>query len=358
MNHQPGQSSGRRATTIEDRPQRPGPRAASAQNRAGIVGRLPLRAPEDTPTPELVAPRRSQPPGALVMPPVPAAQPPVAPPPRMALGSTSGIGVVEPAVPDVRRRGGSRRLVAVIALVGVVAGAAFLATSDLVGGSGDGAVAAAGRASVETDVAAADTPEPAGITPVAPAAAVDPAADPASTPEPAVAEAAPAEETGTAAESAPPEEAETADKTTPPAAAAAAPEPERAAGSRSAERDSRHAARERAAHQARSSRSARHERRSRADRAARRHAAAHHAAPAPAKPAAPSAEPGFLTVDATPYATIYIDGVRAGDTPLIRRSIPAGDHDIKAVSSTGAVKQFHISVQSGQAVRRRIKASD
>ena len=46
------------------------------------------------------------------------------------------------------------------------------------------------------------------------------------------------------------------------------------------------------------------------------------------KPAA--REPGYLSVSATPWGAVYVDGQRvAGETPLYRRALPAGRHEIR-----------------------------
>jgi serine/threonine-protein kinase len=52
------------------------------------------------------------------------------------------------------------------------------------------------------------------------------------------------------------------------------------------------------------------------------------AAPAPAPP--PTVEQmGFLTVNAIPYGGVSIDGVEIGDTPIVRRRLPPGQHAVK-----------------------------
>jgi len=61
------------------------------------------------------------------------------------------------------------------------------------------------------------------------------------------------------------------------------------------------------------------------------------AAPEPVEPdAAPvvkKTEYGFLTVNARPYGTVYINGRKAGVTPIIKKRLKVGRYRIKVVSS-------------------------
>ena len=66
------------------------------------------------------------------------------------------------------------------------------------------------------------------------------------------------------------------------------------------------------------------------------------AATAPA-PAAPRPA-GALTIDSQPYATIYLDGRRLGDTPLFRQAVPAGRHRVRAVRADGVARTFTITI--------------
>jgi len=67
--------------------------------------------------------------------------------------------------------------------------------------------------------------------------------------------------------------------------------------------------------------------------------------------------PGFITIDSTPvYAVIYVDGKSKGETPLVKISLAPGKHTIKAVSPSGSVKTFSITIESGKvAPTRRIE---
>jgi serine/threonine-protein kinase len=66
------------------------------------------------------------------------------------------------------------------------------------------------------------------------------------------------------------------------------------------------------------------------------------------RPASPVA-PGFITIDATPYATISIDGRALGDTPLVRVELSPGRHAVRAVSSgDGSVRTATVVIESGK----------
>jgi serine/threonine protein kinase len=65
---------------------------------------------------------------------------------------------------------------------------------------------------------------------------------------------------------------------------------------------------------------------------------------------------GFLTINAEPYATVYVDGKKRGFTPVVRLALPAGSHSIKLVSSGGqADRRMTVKVSSGQEVRKFVK---
>jgi serine/threonine-protein kinase len=63
----------------------------------------------------------------------------------------------------------------------------------------------------------------------------------------------------------------------------------------------------------------------------------------------PSGPPGFITIDSTPvYATIYIDGKKYGETPLVKQELPPGKHTVRAVSPSGAKRTLTITIVSGK----------
>ena len=68
----------------------------------------------------------------------------------------------------------------------------------------------------------------------------------------------------------------------------------------------------------------------------------------PRRKAPSSTAPGFFSIDSTPYANIFVDGKPFGSTPLFRRELAPGKHAVRAVSKTGAVRNFSIEIRSGQ----------
>jgi hypothetical protein len=53
-------------------------------------------------------------------------------------------------------------------------------------------------------------------------------------------------------------------------------------------------------------------------------------------------------IDSTPWATIYVDGQSLGITPIVKRSLPAGRHKLKAVAKDGRTKEMSIDIPSGR----------
>jgi serine/threonine protein kinase len=65
---------------------------------------------------------------------------------------------------------------------------------------------------------------------------------------------------------------------------------------------------------------------------------------------------GFLTVNAEPYATVYVDGKKRGYTPVVRLSLPAGEHTLKLVSSAGGPdKKMKVKIVAGKEMRKVVK---
>ena len=58
---------------------------------------------------------------------------------------------------------------------------------------------------------------------------------------------------------------------------------------------------------------------------------------------------GFFSIDAKPYADIFVDGAAFGQTPLVHKSLPAGKHHIKAVRADGATKTYDVTVSANAA---------
>lgn len=67
-------------------------------------------------------------------------------------------------------------------------------------------------------------------------------------------------------------------------------------------------------------------------------------------PDEPAAKHGFYSVDSRPYATISIDGVTLGETPLFRVPLAPGTHRVRAVRQDGTTKAFSITIASGKEV--------
>jgi serine/threonine protein kinase len=62
-------------------------------------------------------------------------------------------------------------------------------------------------------------------------------------------------------------------------------------------------------------------------------------------------KPGTISIDSTPFATIYIDGKRVDVTPLLNRALPAGRHKIRAVLADGRAKELSVDVPAGKAAK-------
>ena len=58
--------------------------------------------------------------------------------------------------------------------------------------------------------------------------------------------------------------------------------------------------------------------------------------------------PGQLSIESTPYATIYVGGTKLGVTPLVKRSLPAGRHKLRAVLANGRSKEQWIEIPAGR----------
>jgi len=78
--------------------------------------------------------------------------------------------------------------------------------------------------------------------------------------------------------------------------------------------------------------------------------------PAPAKPrqTAPAVEAqGFLTIAADPFGQVYIDGVDAGQTPLIEYAVKPGRHAIRIERAGFKTKTETVQVDASNTVRKR-----
>ncbi|MFT3691825.1 MAG: serine/threonine-protein kinase [Kofleriaceae bacterium] len=53
---------------------------------------------------------------------------------------------------------------------------------------------------------------------------------------------------------------------------------------------------------------------------------------------------GFFSMDAHPFAEVFVDGHSLGVTPLVHKPLPAGTHQVRAVRSDGTAKTFSINI--------------
>lgn len=77
------------------------------------------------------------------------------------------------------------------------------------------------------------------------------------------------------------------------------------------------------------------------------------ARPADSSSAPPSAQPtlGYLTINAVPYGTVAIDGVEAGDTPLVRFGVPPGQHTFTVAREGFRTDTVRVTVTAGNEIR-------
>ncbi len=61
----------------------------------------------------------------------------------------------------------------------------------------------------------------------------------------------------------------------------------------------------------------------------------------------PSGGQGWISIESTPYATVWVDGRRAGVTPLIRHPVSGGPHRVRAVLPDGREQRFPMQVRAG-----------
>ena len=71
-------------------------------------------------------------------------------------------------------------------------------------------------------------------------------------------------------------------------------------------------------------------------------------------PAAPAEVQGFLTIDADPFGTVYIDGVNIGETPVIRKAVKPGQHTIRIQREGYRTHSETVRVDAGNEIRRRV----
>ncbi|MEO8702692.1 MAG: serine/threonine-protein kinase [Kofleriaceae bacterium] len=62
----------------------------------------------------------------------------------------------------------------------------------------------------------------------------------------------------------------------------------------------------------------------------------------------PKQAPGWLSIDSKPYATIWVDGGSLGVTPVVKRSLAAGRHRVRAVLADGRSREFSVEIPPGR----------
>jgi hypothetical protein len=73
----------------------------------------------------------------------------------------------------------------------------------------------------------------------------------------------------------------------------------------------------------------------------------------PQPPQPPAAEVGYLTVNTVPYGTVSIDGVEVGDTPIVRRRLPPGEHVVRITRPGFRPESATVTITAGNEVRFR-----
>ena len=62
---------------------------------------------------------------------------------------------------------------------------------------------------------------------------------------------------------------------------------------------------------------------------------------------------GWVTVQADPFGTVYVDGVEVGVTPVVRYSVPPGRHTIKVERAGYRTVTEPVQVDAGNTVNKR-----
>ncbi|HKU41097.1 MAG TPA: hypothetical protein VJR89_23200, partial [Polyangiales bacterium] len=78
--------------------------------------------------------------------------------------------------------------------------------------------------------------------------------------------------------------------------------------------------------------------------------------PDPTPPsAAPPAEPGYLSLDSSPWSDVFLGSERLGTTPLIRVPLPPGKHLLTLENpELGASTSYAVEIQSGKTLSRLV----
>jgi serine/threonine-protein kinase len=77
--------------------------------------------------------------------------------------------------------------------------------------------------------------------------------------------------------------------------------------------------------------------------------------PTPSQPVTPPAEQvGYLSIDAVPFGTVFIDNVDIGPTPIAAHQVRPGTHTIRVENPGYRTHTERVTVDAGNTVRRRI----
>jgi serine/threonine-protein kinase len=68
----------------------------------------------------------------------------------------------------------------------------------------------------------------------------------------------------------------------------------------------------------------------------------------PTRPTHVAKKPGFLSIDSTPFATIYVDDKPFGVTPIVKKQLAAGRHRVRAKLEDGRVKDLKVDIPAGK----------
>ena len=74
----------------------------------------------------------------------------------------------------------------------------------------------------------------------------------------------------------------------------------------------------------------------------------------PPAPTSTAAEDGYLSIDAVPYGTVYVDNREIGPTPISKHPIKPGQHTIRIENPGFRTHTENVRVEPGATVRRRV----
>ena len=66
--------------------------------------------------------------------------------------------------------------------------------------------------------------------------------------------------------------------------------------------------------------------------------------------------PGHITIAATPWCNVSIDGHAVGETPIVEHTLPSGNHTVVCTNpETHATRTVRVEVRAGETTRTRIQ---